>query len=47
MHPQNQPPPLKIAFTQLDPKRHRVAIVRADGSSESRELEMRSFLHTI
>lgn len=44
MHPQNQPPPLKIAFTRLDPQRQRLAIVRADGSSESRDLETRSLL---
>lgn len=44
MHPQNQPPPLKIAFTRLDSKRHRVAIIRADGSAEHRDLETRSFL---
>lgn len=44
MHPQNQPGPLKITFTRLDPKRHRMTIVRADGSTDSRELETRSFL---
>lgn len=44
MHPQNHVPPLKIAFTRLDPQRHRVSIVRPDGSAESRDLETRSFL---
>jgi hypothetical protein len=44
MHPQNHVPSLKIAFTRLDPQRHRVSIVRPDGSAESRDLETRSFL---
>jgi hypothetical protein len=37
-------PPLLIRLTRISPTHHRLAIVRADGSAETRDLETRSTL---